>query len=256
MRISRYMRVAGSLLTLLVLISAGASGPVHAVGRSDQVGSDYCGSIDTRANAVQARIDDKLSTLSSVWKAQDEKLTMLNSSQASAEAALRSSIDAERSKNIADLRAKARTDAERQAVDAYASAVGQAVQARRQVVDEARAIFKNSLLTIISERQATLSGQAQALKLGVADAYATAQNNCSDAMPANQVRVSLLQALAAARQHYQSERTDDPTVGQQIRQLIADRQASVTSANDTFNTATATARQTLKAAFGADAGKI
>jgi len=183
----------------------------------------------------------KDAALNAEWKQADEKIT-----------SARALSDKERTADYEKLMAKAKTDDQKAAVEAYEQAVNSAVAARRSSYDAARQTFRSSVLSNISARRSAAQTQLSTFQASVSSAISTAQASCaSNPTDISGIKSTLQANLKSARETFQASRGTEKqgAVNFQVQQLAATRNASFESANKTFKSAMSEARATLQKAF-------
>jgi hypothetical protein len=253
--INRHFKSMCSALCLLLMISLAPSVRVIALGDKAETDSSFCSTLSNKQQAFQNRFTAKQSALTAAWQTQTQKQQTISTGIDAAVAKIRNNVGAQRSANQAALMAKATSDAQKAAVTAYEQSITSAVEARRSAVDTARSTFRSGMNALLTNHQAAVSGRVTAFQISINDAFSTASSSCTDNTDGATVRASLLQAIASVRQTFESQRTSD-TVKGDVQALIAARNQAVRAANNTFLQSAQDARQTLKAAFGDDAGSI
>jgi hypothetical protein len=249
MKINSLPRGLLCLLVLLVLAAGAAHGQATAAAIATSRDTQFCSTIETRADAAQSKISARQETVIRSWQSQTDKEAVINKAQDSEVQQLRAQIDTQRALNMRQLNDKAANDTQKAAVQNYVAAVASAVSTRRAAVDEARSGFRTGVKNLVQIRQAAIAGQVEALRIGVSDSYTTAKTSCGDGQDPAAVRTTLVQSLTAAKQAFLEKRTSDPQIGQDIARLSAIRAQTVKGADTTFLQTTSAARQTLRDAF-------
>lgn len=219
--------------------------------------SDFCTKLASDQGKYTSELNGRVAKASDALQGRNEKWSTVWANVDSKVTEDRQKADTERQADFAKLQAKATTSSEQQAVQAYETAVNNAVSTRRAAYDSAREAFRNGVETIVSGRQSTIAGQLNSFETAVNTAFQNAQASCaSNPSDGPAIRATLMAALKSARENYTSDRKGDATVGSQIQQLIATRDAAFKAANQTFQNSMTAAAQTLKAAFGGKSGSV
>ena len=163
--------------------------------------------------------------------------------------AARIAADAERQKNFAKLEGKATTDAQKQAVHDFETAVLAAVTARRAAVDAANTAYKQAALAAITQRQTQLKTAATSYKTAVANAVVAAKASCAAGTAPATVRTTFQVALKTARTNLQAALQNANKVRPNLDAPKAARKAAIAQADATFKAAIAQALVALKAAL-------
>jgi hypothetical protein len=242
-------RVLLSLLVLVALTAGSAHGQVSAVGLTTSRDAQFCSTIETHADAVRAKISARQETVIRSWQAQTDKGALINQAQDSEIQQLRVRIDTQRAQNNRQLNGKAKSDAQKAAVQTYVAAVASAVGVRREAVDTARVNFRAGVKSLVQVRQAALAGQVDALRIGVSDAYDGVKSGCSEGVDPATVRLTLVQSLTAAKTSFADQRAADAQTVEEISKLSTAREQIVKNANTAFLQTTVAARAALRESF-------
>lgn len=251
--ISRAMTLSGTALVLISLtLTPGSS---LALGEASST-SAFCTALPAKATNITNSIDALTSKVTLAWSQQDQKLATDEQKVDQEVATDRQHADTERASDFTQLEAKATTSSEKQAVQTYETAVLSAVTTRRAAYDTARQTFRTGLKNAIDSRRSTVTSQLDAFKSAASDALNTAEADCASNESAAMIRQTLQGSLKTARETFQSDRKSDDTVGTQAQQLATTRDAAFKAADQAFQASLATARQTLKQAFGSSSGSV
>lgn len=212
-----------------------------------------CNGLTNQANVTNGRITALNGKVSQAWSQQDQKLAAQFQKVDQKVADARKKADAARDKDFSKLEAKAKTTDQKQAVQTYEAAVHDAVNTRRAAYDAARQAFRTGVQNAIISRRDTITAQLTTFQDSVSSAFSTAEASCSGTSPDGRAIQQTLRAnLRSARTTFQNDRKSDGTVGSQVKQLVATRQAAFKAADKVFQDSLAAARQTLQQAFGGD----
>lgn len=226
--------------------SAGALGNGSGAAANDQ----FCSGLDTKQAAVNDKLVSLKSKLTANWKNQDDRFATNKQKVDDKVASIRKNIDQQRKQNFVALESKAKNADQKTAVTAYQSAINRAVSIRRVTVDNARASFRSSAREAIATRRATMTGQADKLRIDNDGAFTVAQASCStsSAKP-TAIRATLAASLKASRQSFADARKGDNTIKDQLQSFVQTRKDAVKTANQTFKTSQTAAVAALKAAL-------
>jgi hypothetical protein len=248
---------AGSIISVASLLVAPVSSfalsthAATAAAASKSQTSPFCTNLAAHANAISTSLTDRSGKVTSAWSQQDQKLTTEWQQVDQKVAAGRQKADTDRNADFTKLEAKAKTGAEKQAIQTYEAAVHGAVTTRRAAYDDARQAFRTGVQAAISGRHATVTSQLDIFQSSVNSAISTAEASCaSDPGSGPAIRQTLQASLKSARTTFQSDRKGDNTIGSQVKQLAATRDAAFKTADKVFQTSLSNARQTLQQAFG------
>lgn len=246
--VSKSFRLIASAATVTSMVFMPLSGTALAVEAKT---SPFCTNLSTRVSSITSQVNNLSGKVAPAWAQQDEKLSSADQKVDQDVAAARQKADSDRDANFTKLEAKATTDAQKQAVQTYETAVKTAVTTRRGAYDAARQTFRTGVKDAVLARRSTVAAQISQFKASVNAAVASAQASCtSNPASGASVRTTLVSALKTARQTFQSNRKGDETVGSQVKQLAATRNDSFKAADQAFKASMVTARDALRQAFG------
>jgi hypothetical protein len=253
-RLSKLARTTSfglAFAALLVTVPVAAhNGEDHSV-KPAATKTNFC----TAVGASTGKIKSSLSEAQSKTDAAINKRGLaLSSDRAKWDAELkadRAKWDAQRQENFTKLEAKATTPEQTAAVKAYETAIIEATNTRRAANDAARTAFRNGVDAAVNTQKTAVNNQATAFTNSVTAAIAAAQASCT-ANPDDSanIRTTLQAALKTARESFSTNRKGDGGIGDTVKALAATRNTAIKANDAAFATATATARTTLKAAFG------
>jgi len=216
----------------------------------------FCENIDTET----AKITDKMTSLSDkltlAWTDQDQQVETRFQKIETEVAAKRTQAETNLNSNFAKLEAKATTDRQKQAVQDYEIAVRDAISVRRTAFDLARQTFQDSVKEQVALKRSTVLNQQDAFKSSVDSAIIAAKASCLDDGASTTVRTTYQTAMKAARDTFQSNRTKDNSVKNQIQTFATTRNNAFKSAKETFKASLETAKLALQQAFGEDKASI
>lgn len=251
--------IIGALCLVLAPVSAYAVGRPAGVGTAATAASStsskpkpgFCNGLTNQANVTNGRIDILNGKAGQAWSQQDQKLAAQFQKVDQKVADARKKADAARAKDLSKLAAKATTNDQKQAVQTYKAAVQDAINTRRAAYDAARQTFRAGVQNAITSRRSTIKAQLATFQDSVSSAFSTAEASCAGSSPNGQaIQQTLRTSLKSARETFQNDRKSDSTIGGQVKQLAATRQAAFQTADKTFQNSLAAARQALQQAFG------
>jgi hypothetical protein len=212
--------------------------------------SPFCSGLSSKAANINSNLNNLVNKAEQTWVANSQKLTQLWQTVDQKVASDRQNAANVRTQNFSELMNLAKTSTEQQAVQAYETAVNNAVNTRQTAYDSARATFRNAVEAAIGTRQSTISTQFRSFNTSVNSALQVAESSCStNPGSGDTVRTTLSVALSSARSTFSSERKSDTTVNSQIQQLAGTRDSAFKTADQIFQTSMNTAATNLKQAF-------
>ena len=248
---SRLSKRSVPVLTAVGLVAGVAIPLTSLTAYTYAATSPFCTTLPSKAAAITAQLTNLSNKVSQAWSQQDQKIAADELKVDQDVAADRAKADSDRAADFTKLEAKATTTAEQQAVKTYEAAVLSAVTTRRSAYDAARQAFRTGLKNAIAARRSTITSQLTAFQDSANAALGTAEASCSsDPSNGAVIRTTLQASLKSARETFQGDRKDDPTVGSQVQQLAATRKAAFTAADQALQASLSAARQALEQAFG------
>jgi hypothetical protein len=256
---------ACSLLSLGLMIFSPVA--TFALGPKDAMASDatttpktseFCSTTLAKdASKITTNLNNLIGKANDAWSGKNTKWSTIWANVDTEVSTDRQKADTARQQDFTKLQAKATTSTEQQAVQAYETAVNNAVNTRRAAYDAARQTFRAGVEAAISGRQNTVTGQYSTFEAAVNTAIQNAQASCAS-NPSNgqEIRTTLEAALKSARESFQGDRKSDSTVGSQVQQLITTRDAAFKSADQAFQNSMTSAAQALKQAFGSNSSSV
>ena len=213
--------------------------------------SYFCTNVASKTATISSKRTGLSDKVTQAWTQRDQKLSNGWQQVDQNVTTDRQQADTKQASNFTKLEAKATTDSEKQAVQTYESSIKSAVTIRRSAYDSARQTFRTGVQAAISTRRAVVTTQLDAFQSSVNVAINTAETSCS-ATPADgpAIRLSFQSSLKTDRVTFQSDRKNDSTIGSQVKQLAATRDAAFKTANLVFPTTLQNAHLTLQQAFG------
>ncbi len=163
--------------------------------------------------------------------------------------------DANRAENFEKLRASAKTDEQKAAVEAYIAAVSNAVTIRRTAYEGAITSYRTDMTALLAKQRGQSDGAAAIFKSQIDQAVVKAKASCQGGTPVKDVLSTLKTDVQHAQNAYkQSRKTSD--VRPQIEALTQTKRTAIKAATDTFLKSTEQARNDLKSAFGVNATSL
>lgn len=184
---------------------------------------------------------------------QGNRMNILETNRGEREAKLegsRSQADERRNEMYQKLEARAKTDAEKTAVEEFKKTVEAAIDTRRAAVDAAIAQFRKDVDAAISGRKDDMESAAADFKSAVEAAMNKTKADCEDGTDPETVRSNFKNSLQVARTALQNDRQGADKVGEQVRTSAEVRRVAVKKTLDEFKATVGSARFELKQAFG------
>lgn len=157
--------------------------------------------------------------------------------------------DQKRDKNFQNLLSKAKTDAQKQAVEKFISAMNNAVTLRRQAVDAAISVFRQGIKQAIETRKLTVDQALKTFNDSKKIILEKAKTDCASGVDQKIVRQQTTESLKTAKQKLQDDIKAIEKTGETVSALAMEKKGALDKALEDFNSTVEAAKQELKAAF-------
>lgn len=242
---------AAIVANLLAPVAFAADANVNGPERPDRpaAGTQFCTLLTSHVGSVMSKMGDMGAKLDERRLERDARLASRETERQQKVTDLRAKADSRRAELLAKLEDKATTDAQRQALSAFQSAVNAAVTARRAAIDAANEAFRTGLHAAIADRKAKADAAVKAFKTAITAALNKAKADCAAGVDAATVRANLRTATQAALEKLKSDRQAIDKLGDTVKGLVDARRAAHDKAMADFKAAMEKARADLKAAM-------
>lgn len=171
-------------------------------------------------------------------------------------AAARTKTDVKRADIYKKLDAKAKTPAQKTALKTYQTDIATAISARRSAHDSARTLFITSANNLFATHRASVDAGLTVLKSQYDKSFTSAAMLC-EKVGLEKATAQLKNDIATAEKNFVNSGNVAPIgLAAAIKNFADARQASVTSADKTFQESAATARLKLEKALGKNTKNI
>jgi hypothetical protein len=211
---------------------------------------NFCSRFNTSTTKLTGDFDNRVNKFNADQATDTQKRDDAEKTATAKIADLRAKADDLRQQHISKLESDAATDAQKQVVTDFQTAVSAAVTARRAAVDKARDDFKAGVAAAVAGRQTQIKQALAAYHSSVTAALTQAKSSCAAGVNPQTITQTLKTQLEAARTTLKSSLQGASKVGSQVKQLAATRNAAVQAANTAFKQAIQAAAAKLKAALG------
>ncbi len=208
---------------------------------------NFCTQLPTLMTKVTTELTDRLSKLSTNRDEQSKKVTELWGGRDDNRGKDRAQADANRKAYYLKIEARATTDAQKQAVQAFETTVDAAVTARRNAVDAAIKTFRDSILSAVDTRHKSVDTAIEAFKAAIQPALEKAKADCDARIAARTVRLALQASLKTARTKLRADIQAIEKVNVERITLASERKATIDKAVADFKAALTKAETDLKA---------
>ena len=148
-------------------------------GKEIKSGASFC----TRINSVEQRIADQITKAETKQSThQGERLDKITKKESEVDAKRaqgRGEADTKRVKNWEKMLGKAKTDAQKVAIEAYKTSISTAVSTRRTAVDTAVKAYRDGLASVLASHNAKIATAVATFKASMDTAVAKAKADCA-----------------------------------------------------------------------------
>ncbi|USN53082.1 MAG: hypothetical protein H6760_02795 [Candidatus Nomurabacteria bacterium] len=216
----------------------------------EQVESALCTRLDTLLVQQSQRFSAKEDAVSLVQNRREQSWNTRVESREQSLDEHRDTWDKNRLQQFTRLRARANTEIQKQAVEAFIQNVEDAIEIRRAAVDAALATYRKGLEDLLAERKSITAAATDEYKSEIAVALDAAKIDCVSGVNASAVKSTLLDAFAAAKRTLQIALSDLRASSDDLQQLSEARRSAVVAAGEAYTSTLAQATKTLKQQFG------
>ncbi len=239
------------LILALAAASLGGS-QTFALGNASSTKSgaeNYCSRFGTLSQKYEQNVAGQIGKLQSRIQAQIQKVQTNRKDLDDKLAQNRQKWTQNRDNLYARLNARAKTDAEKQAVATFKGAIEAAVAARENAVDAARNTYRQSADQLIDQHRSAVEQVLNSFQAAIQAAIGQAQASCTAGTAPAHVRTAFQQALEAARQARKAGVQEVDKIGPQMEALAQTRNAAIQQAMTTYQNALHAAIAALHQAF-------
>lgn len=217
--------------------------------RTERSNEKFCSSLGALETKIIESATERLTKAKSNYDAHMAKFETRKSEAKTKLDSTRAQADAQWATRMAELEAKAKTDAHKAAVATFGSTVTSLVEVRREAVNQAHQTFLAGMNSLRGDRSADLEEALKAYKAGIEVAFDTAEASCEGGATPATVREQLRTDLSAVRDNFKQSR-GDIGIRDDYKALREARVAEAKQARDTFRAGFEAAKKVLRDAFG------
>ncbi len=210
---------------------------------------NFCTSLDEKTSKIVQDFNDNFNKFKS---GKDQQLTKWENDWtkwSNDQGSNFARIDAIRTNNFTKLESKATTDAERQAIVDFKTAIEAAVAARRSVVNTAIQTFRDGVKTALTGR-AEIVEKAMNDRLTAFEAAVTkAKSDCASNIAPKTVRTAFVSSLKKAQDAFKAAKKADENLKSKIETLRKARNTAVSATDKSLKTSVTKAQTDLKKVF-------
>jgi nitrate reductase assembly molybdenum cofactor insertion protein NarJ len=218
--------------------------------RKEKVNDKFCTAIENNSGKFLENWEQKGNNLKMKKEERKNRWTERVGANSARLTELRSKVDAEMAKKIADLLAKTGiTDAQKSAVNTFSATQKTALTKKRAAIDAARNTFQVGVANAVNTKQAGMDAVMATFKNSISAAFGKAKTDCTASVEIGSVRETLRASLKTAREKMQTDKEANAKLKVSIEPLVEARKTAFETARNTYKTTMEAARTTLQAAF-------
>lgn len=238
-----------SVLMPLVSFADTTGGAVTPVLTATNPKSTFCKNIDSFITKTDNKLGQKDSMYESKKADQAEKVAQNQADHDGKLEKNRGVWSAKRDIEYSKLSKKAKTDAEKQAVATFQTAMTNAIKARQDAIDSAIDTYRTGLNKIIATRKTVVDTALATLKTETDAVLAKAKADCGSSVDSKIVKTQTMAGLKTAQDKFKASLKDTAQMKADLKILSDSKKTAFDKAMADFKTATDAARKALKAAF-------
>ena len=217
--------------------------------REEQKVEKTCTQLSSQADQIMARLTEKISNLeqkrveteNNVKQRIDERITNL--------AAKRAGWDAAKATNWEKLRANAKTDEQKAAVEKFIAAIQSAVKIKRDAIDKVILDFRAGIKIEKAERKNQTDTALATYKDAVNSTASQVKTDCAAGKDAKTIRETFRTGMKNARDAFRANRKPAEKFRADITPLKEAKKAELKAIIDTFQASIEAAKTELRATF-------
>jgi hypothetical protein len=235
--------LAGVTATILTVTSLA---PASAAA----ISSPFCANLSANSAKVATRLTELRTKAFAAADARDQAVSSRQAAWDQEIAAARANGDTKRAAAFDAMESKAAEGNQRGAVQEYERTINAAVSTRRQLNDDARSTYRDSMSKLITQSRTDLTTDIKAYEQKLTAAKTAAEASCN-ATPAQgaTIRATLTQALKTARQTYKNDRQDRTPSKYAVSQLLQAHNDAMKANDKAYHQTATDARQKLRDAY-------
>lgn len=208
-----------------------------------------CTQLSAKAEQIQARLAERISNLAQKRTEMEEKINQKLADRLAKLAEKRASIDETKALNWEKLRANAKTDEQKAAVEKFITAVQSAVKTKRDAIDKIISDFRASLLAERTERKTENDAALTTYKNAVDSLVSQVKDDCAAGKDAKTIRENFRTGIKNARDAFRANRKTVEKFRADITPIKEAKKAELKAVIDTFQASIESAKSELRSAF-------
>jgi len=210
-----------------------------------------CTQISQQAEKIQSQLAGKISLLAEKQVMAENKLASNIAKRTTEREIKRVAWDQERNERWAELRAAAKTDEQKEAVEKFILAIQVAVKTKRESLDQIILTFRTGIKEAINARKSGNSAALESYKNSIATISSQVAADCESGKDAKNVREYFRTEMKNARETFRNNRKPAEKLLDAIAPLKEVKKAELKAVIDTFQASIEAAKTELRASFPA-----
>ena len=207
-----------------------------------------CAQISTQADQIQAKLTERISQLAQKRTEMEANIQQQLATRLSELTQKRATIDSEKTLNWEKLRANAKTDEQKAAVEKFITAVQDAIKTKRTDTDNVISSFRASLLTERTDRKTENDAALTTYKNAITALVSQTKTACTTG-DAKTIRETFRTGIKSARDTFQSSRKTTEKFQADVTPIKNAKKAELQTIIDTFKSSIESAKSELRSAF-------
>lgn len=217
--------------------------------REEQRAEKTCTQLSNQADQIIARLTEKLSNLEQKRTEVENNVQQRINERIANRTAKRAEWDATKAANWEKLRANAKTDEQKTAVEKFITAIQSAVKIKRDAIDKVISDFRAGIKAERAERKNQTDTALATYKDAITSIASQVKADCAAGKDAKTIRENLRTEMKKARDAFQANRKPAEKFRADITPLKEAKKAELKKIIDTFQASIEAAKTELRAAF-------
>jgi hypothetical protein len=207
-----------------------------------------CAQISNKADEIQARLTERISTLTQKRAEMDAKMKQQLDAKLGELTQKRATIDSEKTLNWEKLRANAKTDQQKAAVEKFIITVQDAIKTKRSATDSVISNFRTSLLAERTDRKTENDAALTTFKNAIGSLISQTKTACATG-DAKTIRENFRTGIKNTRDTFQANRKTTEKFQADVTPIRDAKKAELQTIINTFKSSIEAAKSELRLAF-------
>jgi len=217
--------------------------------REDQKAEKTCEQLSNQATQIQNRLTEQISKLTQKRSEIGENVQARVTERTATQTEKRAGWDTNKESRWEKLRAAAKTDERKEAVETFITAIQNAVEIKRDAIDKIITKFRAEVKAEIASRKGSNDTALTAYENQVASLVSQIKSDCSAGKDAKEIRSDFRDGIKQTRETFKNSRQTKEQLQTGISPVKDARKAELQAVIDTFKASIETAKTELRSAF-------